>query len=159
MGTAGGMTSAGGQHGQMNGNDDQKVWGMCVLAATALLMGGCGTIWPTSPRMAALRIYGGVGRDAEQMVDTYTFAPNAVVYFGGLFALACRRPFSAIGDTLDTSLCRSRRARLDRHLTGRPATTILRPSLEGPPCGITRRKGRVFFLLGGKRARPAGGVT
>lgn len=69
-----------------------------VLAAVLTLC-GCGTVGNLTDG-GATSIYGGVARDVDAMVDTCTFAPNAVVYFGGLLATAVDTPLSVVGDTV-----------------------------------------------------------
>ena len=94
-----------------------------------MLIGGCGT-FSNLTEPGGTRIYGGVGRDVDVFEDTFTFAPNVVVYSAGMFAAVLDLPFSAIADTLTLAYV----VPVSLGWTGNqsPATPILRPSVDGP---------------------------
>lgn len=110
----------------------RPAWCACVLTATTLLLAGCGTFRNLTEE-GALRPYGGVSTDMDEVCDNYERAPNAVISIVGLLGAAVDTPFSAIGDTLTLPYVIPASQGWLGNRPNVPVTPILRPSLDDPP--------------------------
>jgi uncharacterized protein YceK len=108
----------------------RPAWIVCVLAASALLVGGCGTFTNLTDD-GGTRIYGGVTRDVDQVLDSYTASNNSAIYFAGLLVWCADVPLSALGDTVTLPYVVPVAMWNETHTRVLPAP-ILRPSVDDP---------------------------
>jgi uncharacterized protein YceK len=80
-------------------NKTGPIWGVCLAAATALAISGCGTLSNIKDE-EGMSYYGGVSTDLEKAADTDKRPANTAVYAVLQIAALADIPLSAVGDTL-----------------------------------------------------------